>query len=89
MKRAQQQLMIIIPLTLAIIILILYVATNLAVQTSIVLLAIPLSLVGAFSWLENWSIRELIGTLWARASLRNHFRNGALSWHQNRRMVAY
>ena len=48
MLRAQQRLMIVIPLTLLIIILIIYLNTKSAVKTAIVMLAVPFSLVGAF-----------------------------------------
>jgi copper/silver efflux system protein len=47
MLRAQQRLMIVVPLTLLIIILIIYLNTRSAVKTAIVLLAVPFSLVGA------------------------------------------
>ncbi len=48
MLRARQRLMIVVPLTLAIITLILYLNTRSLVKTAIVLLAVPFSLVGAF-----------------------------------------
>ena len=48
MMRAQQRLLIVVPLTLLIIILIIYLNTKSLVKTSIVLLAVPFSLVGAF-----------------------------------------
>jgi Cu(I)/Ag(I) efflux system membrane protein CusA/SilA len=48
MIRAQQRLMIVIPLTLFLIILIIYINTQSAIKTAIVLLAVPFSLVGAF-----------------------------------------
>src|SRR5207247_10432591 len=47
MLRAQQRLMIVVPLTLLIIILIIYLNTRSAIKTAIVLLAVPFSLVGA------------------------------------------
>ncbi len=47
MQRAQQRLMVVVPLTLLIIILILYLNTRSAIKTAIVLLAVPFSLVGA------------------------------------------
>ena len=46
MQRAQQRLMIVIPLTLLIIVLIIYLNTQSLVKTAIVLLAVPFSLVG-------------------------------------------
>ena len=48
MLRAKQRLMIVVPLTLLIIILIIYLNTRSAIKTAIVLLAVPFSLVGAF-----------------------------------------
>jgi copper/silver efflux system protein len=48
MLRAQQRLMIVVPLTLLIIVLIIYLNTRSAVKTAIVMLAVPFSLVGAF-----------------------------------------
>ena len=47
MVRAKHRLMIVVPLTLLIIILIIYLNTRSAVKTAIVLLAVPFSLVGA------------------------------------------
>src|SRR2546428_11591435 len=47
MLRAQQRLMIVVPLTLLIIVLIIYLNTRSAIKTAIVLLAVPFSLVGA------------------------------------------
>jgi Cu(I)/Ag(I) efflux system membrane protein CusA/SilA len=48
MLRAKQRLMLVIPLTLLIIILIIYLNTRSLVKTAIVMLAVPFSLVGAF-----------------------------------------
>jgi Cu(I)/Ag(I) efflux system membrane protein CusA/SilA len=48
MLRAQQRLMVVVPLTLLIIVLIIYLNTRSAIKTAIVLLAVPFSLVGAF-----------------------------------------
>ena len=48
MMRAKQRLMIVVPLTLLIIILIIYLNTKSLVKTAIVLTAVPFSLVGAF-----------------------------------------
>lgn len=50
LQRAQARLLVVVPLTLLIIILILYFNTKSVVKTVIVLLAVPFSLVGAF-WL--------------------------------------
>jgi Cu(I)/Ag(I) efflux system membrane protein CusA/SilA len=48
MLRAQQRLMIVVPLTLLIILLIIYLNTKSLIKTAIVMLAVPFSLVGAF-----------------------------------------
>jgi Cu/Ag efflux pump CusA len=48
MLRAKQRLLIVVPLTLFIIALILYLNTKSLIKTAIVLLAVPFSLVGAF-----------------------------------------
>jgi Cu(I)/Ag(I) efflux system membrane protein CusA/SilA len=48
MLRAKQRLLLVVPLTLLIITLILYLNTRSLVKTAIVLLAVPFSLVGAF-----------------------------------------
>jgi len=67
MLRAQQRLMIVIPLTLLIIILIIYLNTKSAVKTAIVMLAVPFSLVGAF-WIlyllgYNLSVAVWVGII--------------------------
>ena len=65
--RAQDRLMIIVPITLLLIILILYLNTRSAVKTAIVLLAVPFSLVGAFAtiyWLGyNMSVAVWVGLI--------------------------
>jgi len=48
MVRAKQRLMFVVPLTLLIILLIIYLNTRSLVKTAIVMLAVPFSLVGAF-----------------------------------------
>jgi copper/silver efflux system protein len=48
MLRARERLMIVVPLTLLIILLIIYLNTRSLVKTAIVMLAVPFSLVGAF-----------------------------------------
>jgi Cu(I)/Ag(I) efflux system membrane protein CusA/SilA len=53
MESARKRFTLIIPLTLVIIVLIIYLNTRSAVKTGIVLLAVPFSLVGAF-WLIYW-----------------------------------
>jgi len=67
MLRAQQRLMIVVPLTLLIVILIIYLNTRSAVKTAIVLLAVPFSLVGAF-WIiyllnYNLSVAVWVGLI--------------------------
>lgn len=58
MQRAKQRLSIVIPLTLLLIVLIIYLNTRSAVKTAIVLLAVPFSLVGAFGllWLAGYNL---------------------------------
>ncbi len=67
MLRAQQRLMIVVPLTLLIIVLIIYLNTRSAIKTAIVLLAVPFSLVGAFAaihWLGyNMSVAVWVGII--------------------------
>ncbi|HZR18126.1 MAG TPA: efflux RND transporter permease subunit [Verrucomicrobiae bacterium] len=67
MLRAQQRLMIVVPLTLLIVILIIYLNTRSAIKTAIVLLAVPFSLVGAF-WIlyllnYNLSVAVWVGLI--------------------------
>ena len=67
MLRAQQRLMIVVPLTLLIIVLIIYLNTRSAIKTAIVLLAVPFSLVGAF-WIlylldYNLSVAVWVGII--------------------------
>jgi Cu(I)/Ag(I) efflux system membrane protein CusA/SilA len=67
MLRAQQRLAIVIPLTLLIIILIIFLNTKSAVKTAIVMLAVPFSLVGAF-WIlyllgYNLSVAVWVGII--------------------------
>jgi Cu(I)/Ag(I) efflux system membrane protein CusA/SilA len=58
MQRAKQRLSIVIPLTLLLIVLIIYLNTKSLVKTAIVLLAVPFSLVGAFGllWLVGYNL---------------------------------
>ena len=67
MLRAQQRLMIVVPLTLLIIVLIIHLNTRSAIKTAIVLLAVPFSLVGAFAvlhWLGyNLSVAVWVGII--------------------------
>jgi copper/silver efflux system protein len=67
MLRAQQRLAIVIPLTLLIIVLIIYLNTKSAVKTAIVMLAVPFSLIGAF-WIlylldYNLSVAVWVGII--------------------------
>ena len=67
MLRAQQRLMIVVPLTLLIIVLIIYLNTRSLVKTAIVMLAVPFSLVGAF-WIiyllhYNLSVAVWVGII--------------------------
>jgi Cu(I)/Ag(I) efflux system membrane protein CusA/SilA len=48
MLRAKERLMIVVPMTLLLIMLIIYLNTKSAIKTAIVMLAVPFSLVGAF-----------------------------------------
>ena len=67
MLRAQQRLMIVVPLTLVLIILILYLNTRSAIKTAIVMLAVPFSLVGAMGILAllhyNFSVAVWVGII--------------------------
>jgi Cu(I)/Ag(I) efflux system membrane protein CusA/SilA len=67
MQRARQRLLVIVPITLFLIFLILYLNTKSITKTAIVLLAVPFSLVGAI-WLMyflgyNWSIAVWVGII--------------------------
>jgi len=67
MLRARQRLMIVVPLTLLIILLIIYLNTRSLVKTAIVMLAVPFSLVGAF-WIiyllhYNLSVAVWVGII--------------------------
>jgi copper/silver efflux system protein len=67
MQRAKQRLLIVVPITLLIIVLIIYMNTRSALKTAIVLLAVPFSLVGAFSLLYlagyNLSVAVWVGII--------------------------
>ncbi len=63
MLRAQQRLMVVVPLTLLIIVLIIYLNTQSAVKTAIVLLAVPFSLVGSI-WMLYWLHYNLSVAVW-------------------------
>jgi Cu(I)/Ag(I) efflux system membrane protein CusA/SilA len=67
MERASRRLKVIIPVTLILIVLILYLNTGSPIKTGIVLLAVPFSAVGAI-WLVyllgyNWSIAVWVGLI--------------------------
>jgi Cu(I)/Ag(I) efflux system membrane protein CusA/SilA len=67
MQRAQKRLQVIVPITLLLIVLILYSHTKSMVKTAIVLAAIPFSLVGSIwllHWLGyNWSVAVWVGLI--------------------------
>ncbi|HEY5910684.1 MAG TPA: efflux RND transporter permease subunit [Verrucomicrobiae bacterium] len=67
MLRANQRLMIAVPLTLLIVILIIYLNTRSAIKTAIVMLAVPFSLVGAVGILAllhyNLSVAVWVGII--------------------------
>jgi len=63
MQRAKARLMIVIPLTLLIIIFIIYLNTKSWTKTAIVLLAVPFSLVGAF-WMLHFFGYNLSVAVW-------------------------
>ena len=67
MLRAKQRFLIVVPLTLLIIVLIIYLNTRSAVKTGIVMLAVPFSLVGAIGALAllnyNLSVAVWIGII--------------------------
>jgi Cu(I)/Ag(I) efflux system membrane protein CusA/SilA len=67
MMRAKQRLMIVVPLTLLLIILIIYLNTRSAIKTAIVMLAVPFSLVGAIGILAllhyNLSVAVWVGII--------------------------
>ncbi|MCB2141343.1 efflux RND transporter permease subunit [bacterium] len=67
MLRAKKKLSVVIPVTLAIILLIIYLNTKSLIKTAIVMLAVPFSLVGAF-WLlwaldYNMSVAVWVGVI--------------------------
>lgn len=67
MQRAKKRLLLIVPITLFLVFLILYINTKSLVKTGIVLLAVPFSAVGAV-WLlyflgYNWSIAVWVGLI--------------------------
>ena len=67
MQRAQQRLMLVVPITLLIVILIIYLNTRSFVETLIIMLSVPLALVGSFWMLYlygyNLSVAVWIGLI--------------------------
>jgi Cu(I)/Ag(I) efflux system membrane protein CusA/SilA len=63
MLRAKERLSVVVPLTLLIIVLIIYLNTKSPTKTAIVLLAVPFSLVGAF-WMIHLSGYNLSVAVW-------------------------
>lgn len=67
MQRAKERFMVVIPLTLVIIILIIYLNTRSVIKTAIVMLAVPFSLVGAIGILAilnyNLSVAVWVGII--------------------------
>jgi Cu(I)/Ag(I) efflux system membrane protein CusA/SilA len=67
MLRAKERLLVVVPLTLLIITLIIYLNTKSAIKTGIVLLAVPFSLVGAFGAIYlcgyNMSVAVWVGII--------------------------
>ncbi len=62
-ERAKQRLAIVLPITLALVVLLLYLNTGSGVETAIVMLAVPFSLVGAV-WLLWWLDYNLSVAVW-------------------------
>jgi len=62
-ERARDRLMLVVPLTLMLVILLLYLNTGSLVETGIVLLAVPFSLIGAFwlLWLLGYNLSIGVG----------------------------
>ena len=63
MVRARQRLMVVVPVTLLIIMLIIYLNTRSAVKTAIVMLSVPFSLVGSV-WTLYWLHYNLSVAVW-------------------------
>jgi copper/silver efflux system protein len=67
MQRAKARLFVIVPVTLFLVFLILYLNTKSLTKTAIVLLAVPFSLVGAIWFLDflgyNWSVAVWVGMI--------------------------
>ena len=63
MQRAQERLTYVIPLTLLIIFVIIYISTGSLIKTGIVLVAVPFSLIGSV-WLLYWLHYDLSVAVW-------------------------
>ncbi len=63
MLRAKQRLLMVVPLTLLLIVLIIFLNTKSAVKTAIVMLSVPFSLVGSF-WMLYWLHYNLSVAVW-------------------------
>ena len=63
MQRAKERLRLVVPMTLVIIFIIIYLSTKSFLETAIVLLAVPFSLVGVF-WLMWWLDYNLSIAVW-------------------------
>jgi Cu(I)/Ag(I) efflux system membrane protein CusA/SilA len=63
MLRAKERLLMVVPLTLLLIVLIIYLNTRSAVKTAIIMLSVPFSLVGSF-WLLYWLHYNLSVAVW-------------------------
>jgi Cu(I)/Ag(I) efflux system membrane protein CusA/SilA len=63
MLRAKQRLMMVVPLTLLVIVLIIFLNTKSAVKTVIIMLSVPFSLVGSF-WMLYWLHYNLSVAVW-------------------------
>ena len=63
MLRAKERLIMVVPLTLLIIVLIIYLNTRSAVKTAIIMLSVPFSLVGSF-WMLYWLVYNLSVAVW-------------------------
>ncbi len=61
--RAKQRLMLVVPVTLLIITLIIFLNTRSAIKTAIVLLAVPFALVGSI-WMLYWLHYNLSVAVW-------------------------
>jgi Cu(I)/Ag(I) efflux system membrane protein CusA/SilA len=63
MLRAKERLIMVVPLTLLIIVLIIFLNTKSAVKTAIIMLSVPFSLVGSF-WMLYWLDYNLSVAVW-------------------------